>query len=532
MRLIVHSSQFTTMETFDVYLKKTEEVGFATHVVNFLVRVDGLPTVILNELVVFETGEFGRVLTIASEFVEILLFSKPTVKVGTRATRTKEFLEVAVGDGLLGKIITPLGTALNNKKPVPALFEKRQIDISPPGIEQRQRISRPLETGATLVDLIIPLGKGQRELVIGDRKTGKTSFLVQSILTQARSGSLCVYAAIGKKVFDIKKIEELFDRTGISKSTVIVASSLQDSGGIVHVTPYVAMTIAEYFKDKGKDVLVVLDDLSTHARFYREISLLANRFPGRNSYPGDIFYTHAKLLERAGNFKTEKGEAAITCLPIAEAIQGDLTGYVQTNLMSMTDGHIFFDTELFTKGVRPAVNTFLSVTRVGRQTQTSLKRDINRELVSFLTLYDRMQRFVHFGAELSESIKQTLRTGEKILVFFKQTSYQTLDPILQVLLFSLLWIGVWQERSTDEMRHEMEKMEKAYHANPQLQEKVKADMQASTSFNGYLNTLRKDLDVIIKQLLTDPAAQNGPVGSQVKPVQKIQKTVNSGIRKN
>src|SRR5581483_5765076 len=353
------------MKDFLTYLKETEEVGYISQVINFLIEIEGLPSARLNELVVFETGEIGRITTIAHKSVEVITFSKTSVKVGTRVTRTNEFLMVGVGDGLLGKTVDPLGASLDPQNPIGKLSELRPIDVTPGGIDTRSRITKPLETGATLVDLIIPLGMGQRELVIGDRKTGKTSFLIQAILTQAKRGTICIYAAIGKKTLDIKKIEELFQKSGIAKNTVVVASSSQDPVGVIYLTPYTAMTVAEYFRDSGRDVLVVLDDLSTHAKFYREISLLGRRFPGRNSYPGDIFYTHAKLLERAGNFKTAKGPVSITCLPVTEAVQGDLTGYIQTNLMSMTDGHIYFDNDLFSKGKRPAVNTFLSVTRVG-----------------------------------------------------------------------------------------------------------------------------------------------------------------------
>ena len=245
---------------------------------------------------------------------------------------------------------------------------------------------RPMFTGMTLVDLMIPLGRGQRELVLGDRKTGKTQFLLQAALAQASVGTVCVYACIGKKKAEILRVKEFFAKEGILDKTVIVASSSQDSTGEIFTCPYTAMAVAEFFRDRGQDTLVLLDDMTTHAKFYREMSLLLRKFPGRDSYPGDIFHIHSKLLERSGNFVIKKDgnemDVAITCLPAAETIQGDLTGYIQTNLMSMTDGHIYFDNELFFKGRRPAINPFISVTRVGYQTQTSLRKEMWAALVS------------------------------------------------------------------------------------------------------------------------------------------------------
>ncbi|MCL5970228.1 MAG: F0F1 ATP synthase subunit alpha, partial [Patescibacteria group bacterium] len=256
------------------------------------------------------------------------------------------------------------------------------------------------------------------------------------------------------------------------KNIIIVASSPEDPSSIIHLTPYTAMTIAEYFRDLGRDTLIVLDDLSTHAKFYREISLIAKRFPGRNSYPGDIFHTHSKLLERAGNFVHEKGEVSITCLPVVETTQGDLSGYIQTNIMSMTDGHIFFDSDLFSKGRRPAINPFLSVTRVGHQAQSQLRREINRELISFLTLFEKVQNYVHFGAELSESIKTTLSTGEQIMNLFDQPLYRTNPPNFQVFLFCTLWTGFWSQKSLSEMRQDIEKLTTAFDASKELQKEI------------------------------------------------------------
>jgi F-type H+-transporting ATPase subunit alpha len=286
---------------------------------------------------------------------------------------------------------------------------------------------------------LIPLGRGQRELVIGDRKTGKTSFLLSTIKKQAEEGIIAIYAAIAKKKSDIKKLQEFFVEQKIANHVVLVATSSYDSPSLIYQTPYAAMAIAEYFKKQGQHTLLILDDLSTHAKFYRELSLLARRFPGRDSYPGDIFFVHSKLLERAGNFKhPTKGEVAISCLPVVEIVEGDLTSYVSTNVMGITDGHIYFDSNMYYKGMRPAVNIPLSVTRVGRQTLSKLYREINKELTTFLSSYDKLQNLSHFGQELTDDVKKSLARGDMIYSFFNQPYQLTVPAAVQVVIISMI----------------------------------------------------------------------------------------------
>ena len=485
------------MKDFTAYLNETEEIGFVEQVADAIIHVSGLPKAKPDEIVVFETGEFGQVFSVQPSYVEILVFSKKQVKPGIRVTRTNEVLKVPVGYELLGRVIDPLGKSISGIKPLKTPSEKRPIDTPAAGIVKRRSVTKPFETGILLVDLAIPLGHGQRELIVGDRKTGKTSFLTRTILNQTRRGNICIYAAIGKKKLDVKKIEEFFAQNGVLDKMVILASSSEDSTGVIYLTPYTAMTISEYFRDEGKDVLLVLDDLSSHARFYREISLLGKRFPGRNSYPSDIFYTHARLMERAGNFITEKGEASITCLTVAEATQGDLSGYIETNLMSMTDGHLYFDKDLFYLGRRPAINPFLSVTRVGRQTQTQLRRDINREIMSFLSLYEKMQSFIHFGAELNESVKATLATGEMIIHFFNQAINEVVPINLQIMAFSMLWSNLWRGHDTAVIRKQLHQILEAYNSDKKFMEKIDK-LAESDSFNKLLRVLKVEGPQIIK----------------------------------
>ncbi|HOA18731.1 MAG TPA: F0F1 ATP synthase subunit alpha, partial [bacterium] len=316
-------------------------------------------------------------------------------------------------------------------------------------------------------------------------------------------GSICIYAAIGKKKSAIKKVEEFFDKYKVRDKSIIVASSSSDSIGHIYTTPYSAMTIAEYFRDKGQDVLLILDDLTEHAKYYRELSLLSKKFPGRDAYPGDIFYSHARLLERAGNFKiNNKNTASITCLVVAETIEGDMSGYIQTNLMSITDGHIFFDQDLYKRGKRPAINHFLSVTRVGRQTQSSVRWGINRELTSFLILQNKTERFIHFGAEVNEGIKATLSMGERVNFFFDQSMEEILDMNVQIMIFGLIWTGVLRDYSEGKIKFYMNQAQKYYNIDKSFKEKVDKLIDSCQDFNQFLGKISSQHKDIIEYLET------------------------------
>ena len=484
------------MRTFQQYLNATEEIGFIEACNQSIVYASGLPNATLQEIVIFENGELGLILSLSRDQVEILLFSQASVKEGLRVTRTGVKQEIPVGFELLGKAIDPFGQPLNTSQTIESPKISRPIDISPTGINTRKRIEQTFETGVTLVDMLIPLGKGQRELVIGDRKTGKTSFLYQTILKQASIGTICIYAGIGKKKTDIKKIEAFFQAAGIQNNTVIVASSSEDPAGVIYLTPYAAMTLAEYFRDEGHDVLIVMDDLFTHAKFYREIMLIGKRFPGRNAYPADIFYTHARLIERAGNFVLADGsEHAITCLPVVESVEGDIAGFIQTNLMSMTDGHIYFDVDMFGKGNRPAINPFVSVSRVGRQTQTPLRLSINRELISFLTLYNKLESYSHFSAEAGNDIKRTLAVAERIFGFFNQGANEVKNIDLQIIIFCLLWADYWQDMT--KMEKDIIIINQTYKTSISAQSLVKELVGSVQSLNELLQAVKKQQDKIL-----------------------------------
>ena len=419
---------------FNELLESTKEAGLVTGVFHSIATVEGLPGAHLDEVVYFENGGVGQIFSLEPEKVEILILRSMDIIVGSRVARTGKILSISIDESILGKTVGPLDIAPMDNISSPIY----PINSAPMGLVGRKPVEKFFETGVSMVDLIVPLGKGQRELVIGDRKTGKTEFLMQTVMSHAHSGGICIYAIIGQKHIDILKRAEFFKSKGIDDKCVIVATNSQDFPGLIFLTPFTAMTVAEYFRDKGMDVLLILDDMTSHARYYREVSLLARRFPAKESYPGDIFYAQARIVERAGNF--EKG--SITCIPVAESVSGDLSGYIQTNLMSMTDGHLYFDSELYNKGRRPSVNPLLSVTRVGHQTQTPLMRDTGSTLSSFLVKYEKMKQYSHFGAEAGEIVKDVLVIGSKLDSFFNQVEYRIVPINVDLLIVAFLWANI------------------------------------------------------------------------------------------
>ncbi len=489
------------MQDYKYYIKKFSEYGEVTEVKYPIVEAIGLPNVKIKEIVMFETGEMGQIHDLNNLTVRIILFSSNAVRVGTKVSRTDNQLQIPTRPDYFGQILdpfcVPLLAPLRNIK----VDQYLPIDSPPLSIGERAKITKPLITGTAVVDIVIPLGRGQRELVLGDRKTGKSTFVLSTVNNQIENGAVIIYAAIGSKKSDIKALEEFMGKDEArQKNMIIVATSAFDSPGLIFLTPFTAMTLAEYYKSQGRDVLVILDDLLTHSKFYREFSLLAEAFPGRDSYPGDIFHIHAKLLERAGNYKhPEKGEVSITCLPIAETQDADLTGYIVSNLMSITDGHLFFDNNVYAKGVRPAINTPLSVTRVGKQTQDKVMKDINREVGGLLSIYEKVENLSHFGSELSESVKNTLKLGEKIQYFFNQPEGVTYTKEVYLTLFCLVWLGIVNtELEIEEARDRLVISIKNTANRTMLIDLLnKAD-----SFNGLLREVGNKKDVLMK-LISD-----------------------------
>lgn len=478
-------------KSFEANIKKNKDEGFVEKFIDSLIYVNGLEEARVFEEVILEDGSEGYVFSIDRDHVICLLTTSKIIKKGTRVSRSDKLVEIRLGEGLKGKVINPFGESLDKSNPVMNCNEFRILDSEVPTIKDRAIIDENLHTGVTVVDMMIPLGKGQRELIIGERNTGKNWFANAVIKSLSKTGMICIYCGIAKKKAKVESVLKELGEYEFANNIISVVTYANDPLGKIYLAPYAAMTIAEYFKDLDQDVLVVYDDLGAHAKAYREISLLCKRFPGRNSYPSDIFFTHSKLLERAGNFKNKSKNISITCLPMVETVGGDISGYVQTNLMSMTDGHIYFDIDLFNQGVRPSINYFLSVTRVGRQTQSAIKYKINRELSNILSLYEKTKAFIHFGAEISEGVRLNLRLGERLLQFFDQTGDVLVPSNIQVLVFTLIWSQKWDKYSKDQVQNEVKRIIYLYENDSDFMKIVDELVSVSADLNNFLENYSK-----------------------------------------
>jgi len=451
------------MKGFKDYIENTGEIGHLVALTHSIAYISGLPTLKLNEMIITENGKMGIVYGLNKETAEVLMLDTNNLKIGEGVARTNKIFQIPISQEFLGRIINPLGQPIDGLGPI--IGEKKYLNIQKeaPDITQRVKVNKFLETGVMIVDLLVPIGYGQRELIIGDAKTGKTSFLLQTIVSQAKKGVICIYVAIGKEVSAIKVIEDYLKEMNVFNKTVIVVATPENPSTINYLAPFSGITIAEYFRDKGEKVVIILDDLSTHAKFYRTISLLLKRAPGRSSYPGDIFHIQAALLERAGNIKTsENKEVSITALPVAETLENDISGYIQTNLMAMTDGHIFFDIDEFRKGRRPAINAFLSVSRVGNQTKEPLDRELAKQIRMELAEYQKAMEVAQFGIGLSPETQKLLDFGKKIEILFNQGLKTIIPRGLQLFLLGLLFSGFWEDKTQKVMKIEVNEILKNY----------------------------------------------------------------------
>ena len=431
---------------FKKYLEKTGEVGRISGVNESIISVSGLPSVRTKEMVMTEEGEPGMVYEVKKDQAEVLMFDLKKIQGGKRVARSGEFFKVPVSERLLGRVVDPLCLPLDGKGPVKGEKVRKKIEREAPGITSRVEVNRPMETGVTAVDLMVPVGYGQREMVVGDAKTGKTTILLQAITNQVRKGTVCVYVGIGKETSALKSVEGYLKKMDVFDGVSMMVTSSNDYPTMHYLAPLSGMTVAEYFRDLGNDVLIVFDDLSNHSKAYRELSLLLKNPPGREAYPGDIFHLHAGIIERAGNIKGPDGEeVSITALPVAETLENDISGFIQTNLLSMTDGHIFFDINKLKKGQNPAINISLSVSRAGNQTREDLDKEIAGKIRERLVQYRKVLEVTQFGAELSEKNRKILAFGEKIEVIFEQDADQIVSRIEQLFLFGLLFSGFWKD---------------------------------------------------------------------------------------
>ena len=417
-----------------------------------IVHVEGMNRAVYGEIVTFDNGAKGMVESVDPEQLGIMLFDgAETVGVGTMVTRSGKRAGIPVGDAFLGRVISPLGEPIDGKGPIEAVGYN-PIEKQAPGILERQSVDTPLHTGILAIDSMFPIGRGQRELIIGDRQTGKTSIATDAILNQKNTGVLCIYVAIGQKASSIARVAGDLQKHGAMSYTTIVAATASDSAPLQYIAPYAGTALVEYFMSQGKSVLIVYDDLSKHAVAYRAISLLLRRSPGREAYPGDVFYLHSRLLERSCRMRDDLGGGSITALPIVETQAGDVSAYIPTNVISITDGQIFLESALFNAGNRPAVNVGLSVSRVGGAAQTKAMKKANANLRIELAQYKDMESFAQFSSDLDAETRRQLDHGKALMEMLKQPLYQPKSDAEQVVTLVLASHGVLDELPTAELR--------------------------------------------------------------------------------
>ncbi len=410
------------------------ETGTVILVGDGIARVYGLRNCMANELLEFEDGSFGVAQNLEEETVSVAVLSDDNeIHEGSKVKRTGKVLFVPVGEALLGRVVNALGIPVDGKGPV-LTTETRPVESEAPGIIERKSVSVPLQTGIKAIDGMIPIGRGQRELIIGDRQTGKTEIAIDAIINQKGKDVMCIYVAIGQKNTSVLRIVEEFEKSGAMDYTIVVTASASESAPLQYVAPYSGCAMAEYFREKGKDVLIVYDDLSKHAVAYRALSLLIRRPPGREAYPGDVFYLHSRLLERAACVDKAYGGGSITALPIIETQAGDVSAYIPTNVISITDGQIFLETELFHSGIMPAINPGISVSRVGGSAQLKGMKKLSGELKLLYSQYRELQTFAQFGSDLDADTKARLALGERIVEVLKQDKNSPVRAGAQIVI--------------------------------------------------------------------------------------------------
>lgn len=422
----------TEIENYDMVTGE-QEVGSVIWVGDGIATIYGIEHAMYGEIVIFENGVRGMVQDIKRDQIGCIILGKDTgIKEGTKVTRTKKKAGVPVGNAYLGRIVNALGAPIDGKGEIPA-DDYRPIEQEAPGIVDRQSVKQPLETGILAIDAMFPIGRGQRELIIGDRQTGKTSIAVDTILNQKGKDVICIYVAIGQKASTVAKLVNTLTKNDAMDYSIILSSTASESASLQYIAPYAGTAMAEYFMHQGKDVLIVYDDLSKHAVAYRALSLLLERSPGREAYPGDVFYLHSRLLERSSKLSDELGGGSITALPIIETQAGDVSAYIPTNVISITDGQIFLESDLFFSGMRPAVNVGLSVSRVGGAAQTKAMKKAAGSIRIDLAQFREMEVFTQFASDLDNATKEQLQHGHVLMELLKQPLCRPLSMAEQVM---------------------------------------------------------------------------------------------------
>ena len=420
------------VENFDKKARKSE-IGTVLEVGDGIARVFGLDNVQAGELVEFPGNITGMALNLEEDNVGVVIFgSDRTIKEGDEVKRTEKIAEIPVGENLLGRVVDPLGVPIDGKGPI-STKETHLIETIAPGIVDRKSVHEPMQTGLKAIDSMVPIGRGQRELIIGDRQTGKTAIAIDTIINQKGGDVICIYVGIGQKRSTMAQIVQRLESEGAMEHTIVVSSTASEPAPLQFLAPYSGVSIGEYFRDKGQHVLCVYDDLSKQAVAYRQLSLLLRRPPGREAYPGDVFYLHSRLLERSCKLSDERGSGSLTALPIIETQAGDVSAYIPTNVISITDGQIFLSSDLFNSGVRPAINVGLSVSRVGGAAQVKAMKQVAGTLRLDLAQYREKEAFAQFGSDLDQATQKQLARGQRLVEVLKQQQYQPMPWVDQVI---------------------------------------------------------------------------------------------------
>ncbi|HEX4007279.1 MAG TPA: F0F1 ATP synthase subunit alpha [Acidobacteriaceae bacterium] len=440
------------IEGLDTTGAELSEVGTVLSIADGICRVHGLDNCMSFEMLELPHDVTGLALNLESDNVGVVLFGEwEHISEGDTVKRTGHLLEIPVGEELLGRIVDPLGTPLDGKGEI-RTTETRPVEFKAPGVVQRQPVKEPMLTGLKAIDSMIPIGRGQRELIIGDRQTGKTAVALDTIINNEKNDLICIYCAIGQKRSSIAQVVQTLDEYGAMGHTIVVAASASEPAPMLYLAPYAACALGEYFRDNGKHALVIFDDLSKHAIAYREISLLLRRPPGREAYPGDVFYLHSRLLERASKLNDEKGGGSLTALPIIETQAGDVSAYIPTNVISITDGQIFLETDLFNSGVRPAVNVGLSVSRVGFSAAIKAIKQVGSTLKLDLAQYRELAAFAQFGSDLDKVTQNQLNRGQRLTELLKQPQFHPLPAEKQVIILFAGTQGYLDDLKVDQIR--------------------------------------------------------------------------------
>ena len=447
-------------EQIKAYSQKAEmhETGTVIRTGDGIATIYGLRRCMSNELLEFEDGSYGIAQNLEDETVSAAILANAShIKEGSAVRCTGRVLSVPAGEALLGRVVNALGIPIDDKGIIDTA-ETRPIEAEAPGIIARQSVDRPLHTGIKAIDSMIPIGRGQRELIIGDRQTGKTEIAIDTIINQKDTGVICIYVAIGQKNTSVVQLAHQLERAGAMKNTIIVAASASESAPLQYIAPYSGCAMAEYFREQGKDVLIVYDDLSKHAVAYRALSLLIRRPPGREAYPGDVFYLHSRLLERAACVNAENGGGSITALPIVETQAGDVSAYIPTNVISINDGQIFLETELFHSGVIPAINPGISVSRVGGSAQLKGMKKVSGTLKLLYSQFRELQSFAQYGSDLDADTKSRLALGDRIVAVLKQGRNSPVRPGCQIAIVYAVINGYLNDIEVDKVAEYEEKL--------------------------------------------------------------------------